>query len=164
MEADKRPVRMIMVYKADGTTIAYRDGKPYGKPINKGRVHYQKGKAQVVFGSRHGLSPGGRGRSLTGRIFEARLYDRALTPQEAAAASSGTLLEVVTESLLAEAMAPEQKKAVERLDGEIALLEQQLAELDQEIESTREALNVGGDPYFKIAHAILNSKELIYVY
>ena len=164
MEADKRPVRMIMVYKADGTTIAYRDGKPYGKPINKGRVDYQKGKAQVVFGSRHGLSPGGRGRSLTGRIFEARLYDRALTPQEAAAASSGTLLEVVTESLLAEAMAPEQKKAVERLDGEIALLEQQLAELDQEIESTREALNVGGDPYFKIAHAILNSKELIYVY
>ena len=164
MEADKRPVRMIMVYKADGTTIAYRDGKPYGKPINKGRVHYQKGKAQVVFGSRHGLSPGGRGRSLTGRIFEARLYDRALTPQEAAAASSGTLLEVVTESLLAEAMAPEQKKAVERLDGEIALLEQQLTEVDQEIESTREALNVGGDPYFKIAHAILNSKELIYVY
>ena len=164
MEADKRPVRMIMVYKADGTTIAYRDGKPYGKPINKGRVHYQKGKAQVVFGSRHGLSPGGRGRSLTGRIFEARLYDRALTPQEAAAASSGTLLEVVTESLLAEAMAPEQKKAVERLDGEIVLLEQQLAEVDQEIESTREALNVGGDPYFKIAHAILNSKELIYVY
>ena len=105
----------------------------------------------------------GSGASL-GRIFEARLYDRALTPQEAAAASSGTLLEVVTESLLAEAMAPEQKKAVERLDGEIALLEQQLTEVDQEIESTREALNVGGDPYFKIAHAILNSKELIYVY
>ena len=164
MEADKRPVRMIMVYKADGTTIAYRDGKPYGQPISKGRVEYQKGKAQVVFGIRHGLSPGGPGRSLTGRIFEARLYDRALTPQEAAAASSGTLLEVVTEGLLAEAMSSSRKEAVERLDGEISLLEQQLAKVDQEIESTREALNAGGDPYFKIAHAILNSKELIYVY
>ena len=164
MEADKRPVRLMMVYKADGTTIAYRDGKPYGKPINKGRVEYKKGKAQVVFGTRHGLSPGGPGRSLTGRIFEARLYDRALTPQEAAAASSGTLLEVVTEGLLAEAMAPARKKAVERFDGEISLLEQRLATVGEEIEITREALNAGGDPYFKIAHAILNSKELIYVY
>ena len=71
---------------------------------------------------------------------------------------------MVTESLLAEAMTPEQKKAVERLDEEITLLQRQLAKVDQEIESTREALNVGGDPYFKIAHAILNSKELIYVY
>ena len=164
MEADKRPVRLMMVYKADGTTIAYRDGKPYGKPINKGRVEYKKGKAQVVFGTRHGLSPGGPGRSLTGRIFEARLYDRALTPQEAAAASSGTLLEVVTEGLLAEAMAPARRKAVERFDGEISLLEQRLATVGEEIEITREALNAGGDPYFKIAHAILNSKELIYVY
>lgn len=164
MEADKRPVRIIMVYKADGTTIAYRDGKPYGKAINRGRVEYKKGEAQIVFGSRHGLSPGGRGRSLTGRIFEARLYDRALTPQEAAAASSGTLLEVVTDGLLAKAMDPSLKKSVEVLDEEIALLEERLAQVEQEIESTREALNAGGDPYFKIAHAILNSKELIYVY
>ena len=49
MEADKRPVRIIMVYKADGTTIAYRDGKPYGKAINRGRVEYKKGEAYRYF-------------------------------------------------------------------------------------------------------------------
>ena len=61
-------------------------------------------------------------------------------------------------------MDPSLKKSVEVLDEEIALLEERLAQVEQEIESTREALNAGGDPYFKIAHAILNSKELIYVY
>ena len=162
-EADKRPVRMIMVYKADGTTIAYRDGKPYGKPINRGRMDYKKGKAQVVFGMRHGTGPAG-GRALSGRLFEARLYDRALTPREVAAASSGMLLEVVTEEMLAGALSEGQKAEVSRIDAQIATLEKQLARLDDDIASRREALNASGDPYFKIAHALLNSKELIYVY
>ena len=162
-EADKRPVRMIMVYRADGTTIAYRDGKPYGQSINKGRMQYKKGKAQVVFGMRHGTGPAGA-RALSGRIFEARLYDRALTPREVAAASSGMLLEVVTEEMLAGSLSEAQKEEVSRIDSRIATLEKQIARLDDDIASRREALNAGGDPYFKIAHALLNSKELIYVY
>ena len=163
-EADRRPVRMVMVYKADGTAIAYRDGKPYGKPINRGRVEYKKGRAQVVFGVRHGLVPGGGGRALTGRIFEARLYDRVLTPEEVAAASSGMLLEVVTEELLAKALDPGQKKSLDQFDSRIATLEKQVMKLDHDIKIRQEAQNAGGDPYFKIAHALLNSKELIYVY
>lgn len=163
-ESDKRPVRMVMVYKADGTTIAYRDGKPYGKPIKRGRVEYKKGQAQVVFGVRHGLAPGGGGRALTGRIFEARLYDRVLTPEEVAAASSGMLLEVVTEEALAKALDSRQKEALSEYDSKITTLEDRLMKIDRDIEIRREAENAGGDPYFKIAHALLNSKELIYVY
>ncbi|MBI24977.1 MAG: hypothetical protein CMN05_15495 [Roseibacillus sp.] len=163
-EVDKRPVRMVMVYKADGSTIAYRDGKPYGEAINKGRIDYKKGRSQVVFGVRHGTGPGGGDRVLTGRIFEARLYDRALTPEEVAAASSGMLLEVVTGELLAKSIDANQKAALAQFDSRIAVLEKQLGSLDRDIASRREALNAGGDPYFKIAHALLNSKELIYVY
>ncbi len=163
-EADRRPVRMVMVYKADGTTIAYRDGKPYGKPIKRGRIEYKKGRAQVVFGVRYGLVPGGGGRALTGRIFEARLYDRVLTPEEVAAASSGMLLEVVTEELLAKALDPGQKKSLNQFDSRIATLEKQVMKIDHDIKIRQEAQNAGGDPYFKIAHALLNSKELIYVY
>ena len=155
---------MVMVYKADGTTIAYRDGKPYGKPIKRGRVEYKKGQAQVVFGVRHGLAPGGGGRALTGRIFEARLYDRVLTPEEVAAASSGMLLEVVTEESLAKALDSRQKEALSEYDSKITTLEDRLMKIDRDIEIRREAENAGGDPYFKIAHALLNSKELIYVY
>ena len=143
--------------------IRDRDGKPYGKPINRGRMDYKKGKAQVVFGMRHGTGPAG-GRALSGRLFEARLYDRALTPQEVAAASSGMLLEVVTEEMLAGALSEAQKAEVSRIDAQIATLEKQLTRLDDDIASRREALNASGDPYFKIAHALLNSKELIYVY
>jgi hypothetical protein len=155
---------MVMVYKADGSTIAYRDGKPYGEAINKGRIDYKKGRSQVVFGVRHGTGPGGGDRVLTGRIFEARLYDRALTPEEVAAASSGMLLEVVTGELLAKSIDANQKAALAQFDSRIAVLEKQLGSLDRDIASRREALNAGGDPYFKIAHALLNSKELIYVY
>ena len=39
---------------AFGSTIAYRDGKPYGKAIQQGHMSYKKGDAQIVFGMRHG--------------------------------------------------------------------------------------------------------------
>ncbi|MFP6858575.1 MAG: DUF1549 domain-containing protein [Roseibacillus sp.] len=162
-EAAKRPVRIVMVYRSDGTTLAYRDGKQYGKPFKMGRLDYQKGQSQVVFGMRHGTGPSGR-RALTGRIFEARLYDRVLTPQEVAAASSGMLKEVVTAGMLAKALSTEQKKLLVGYDEKIATLTAERGKLEREISQRRKAQNGGGDPYFRIAHALLNSKELIYVY
>ena len=163
-DAERKPVRLIMVYKEDGTTVAYRNGVAYGEPIRGERVRYGKGKAQVVFGVRHGLGPGADGRALTGRILEARLYDRALTAAEVAAASSGTLLEIVTGEALEKALNPSQRRDLQQADEAIAGLETQLAKVESEIAARQEAAQAGGDPYFKIAHALLNSKELIYVY
>ena len=74
------------------------------------------------------------------------------------------LLEVVTEELLAKALDPRQKEALSEYDSKITTLEDRLMKIDRDIEIRREAENAGGDPYFKIAHALLNSKELIYVY
>ena len=108
-------------------------------------------------------SPAGN-RALTGRIFEARLYDRALTPEEVAAASSGLLLEVVTAEKIAKALNDGQRKAVAELDSRISKVEATLGKLDRDIDARRAAQNASGDPYFRIAHALLNSKELIYVY
>ena len=104
-----------------------------------------------------------RGRPRKPRASAARTARRA-TPREVAAASSGMLLEVVTEEMLAGALSEGQKAEVSRIDAQIVTLEKQLARLDDDIASRREALNASGDPYFKIAHALLNSKELIYVY
>ena len=59
---------------------------------------------------------------------------------------------------------PEQKKSLDQFDSRIATLEKQVMKLDHDIKIRQEAQNAGGDPYFKIAHALLNSKELIYVY
>ena len=43
-EADERPVRMVIVYQEDGTTTAYRDGKPYGKPYKEGSIEFEEGE------------------------------------------------------------------------------------------------------------------------
>lgn len=162
-DAAKRPVRIVITYQADGTTQAFRDGKPYGKPYRRGSAQFAAGKSQIVFGTRHGVSPS-PGRALTGKIFEARLYDRALTADEVAAAVSGTLLEIVTDDMLDAALGAAQKTQLAAHDDHIAKLSADFARLDRELTAHRNAHNAGGDAYFRIAHAILNSKELIYVY
>ena len=162
-EAGERPVRIVIVYREDGTTQAYRDGKPYGKPYKKGAMRFKAGRSQIVFGTRHGTKPS-PGRALTGKIFEARLYDRALTADEVAAAVSGTLLEVVSDEMLTAALGADQKRQLASQDAAIAKLATETGKLERQIAAQRKASGAGGDAYFRIAHAILNSKELIYVY
>src|SRR5262249_58726702 len=66
-DATKRLVHVAIVYGADGTITAYRDGKAYGKPYTATGVQsFEAGKAQVVFGLRHG--PVGGNKMLTGTI------------------------------------------------------------------------------------------------
>ncbi|MDA1017161.1 MAG: DUF1588 domain-containing protein, partial [Planctomycetota bacterium] len=99
-------LHLAMTYAADGTTTLYRDGKPYGKPYRRGNAVFPKDQSSVIFGLRH-LPPGGN-RFLNVSIDKARLYDRALTPEEVAASASGNNLYVSDEDLLL-AMTPEQK-------------------------------------------------------
>ena len=163
-EALKRPVRMIYVYEADGTIRAYRDGKPYGKAIKKSDlIRYKAGGSQVVFGLRHGISAGGK-RMLTGRLYEARLYDRALSAEEVAAASSGQLKETVTRKMLHAALSGDKKKQLERLDSQIAELEIAERELSHRLTAEQNRNPIKGGGYFGIAHALLNSKEFTYVH
>ncbi|WP_152054021.1 DUF1553 domain-containing protein [Tautonia marina] len=83
-EADRRFVHLALVYEADGTITAYRDGQPYGSPYRSaGLKTFEAGQAQVVFGLRHG-EPGGN-RMLAGRIARAAVHDRALTAEDVAA-------------------------------------------------------------------------------
>jgi hypothetical protein len=84
VEAGRRFVHLALVYEADGTIAAYRDGQPYGSPYrSSGLKTFEAGKAQVVFGLRHG-EPGGN-RMLAGQIARASVYDRPLTAEEVAA-------------------------------------------------------------------------------
>jgi hypothetical protein len=85
-EAGKRFVHVAIAYHQDGTIRLYRDGVSYGKYYRStGPVAFRAGRAQVVFGLRHG-SPGGN-RMLAGVVRGARLYDRALSPGEVAASA-----------------------------------------------------------------------------
>ena len=76
-----RPVHVAIVFHADGVIECYRDGIPYGQPVQPGPAQaFEAGKAEVLFGLRH--RPGGGNRFLAGRILQAALYDRALDADE----------------------------------------------------------------------------------
>ena len=112
-------VHVALVYGADGTISAYREGQPYGQPTRPGDLQVYAAKtAQVLFGLRHG--PPGGNRLLRGRIERARLYDQALTAdQVAASAFAGGSSVVPLPAILAE-LSAEQKQQLQQLDQQIA--------------------------------------------
>jgi hypothetical protein len=123
-EARQRPVHVALVYAADGTIAAYRDGVPYGEPYkSSGPMKFEGGKSQIIFGLRHG--PSGGNKMLAGRIERASLYDRALSAEEVAA-SAAAFQQAITEAELL-AQLDEATKAkrgslaaeIERLDAQV---------------------------------------------
>ncbi|MEZ5940723.1 MAG: DUF1588 domain-containing protein [Planctomycetaceae bacterium] len=105
-------IHLVMVYAEDGTTTLYRNGEPYGKPFNKGSATFPKENSSVIFGLRH-LPPGGN-KFLAVRIDQARLYNRALTPEEVVTAASDAGTFISTAEILA-SMTQEQRDRHESL-------------------------------------------------
>jgi hypothetical protein len=95
----------------------YRDGCRYGRPYRSaGPVTFKAGRAQVVFGLRHGNSGGDR--MLAGGIERAELYDRALTAEEVAASAKRRVAfvpeQAIVSKLLRSARAERQRLSKER--------------------------------------------------
>jgi hypothetical protein len=123
-QADKEFVHLALVYAADGTIAAYRNGRPYGKPYkSKGPIQFAADKAQLVFGLRH--SPAQPGRLLAGTIRQAELFDRALTPDEVAALA-GANGEYVSEQEIVARLDPPGKEQRASLEGKLQHLDQLL--------------------------------------
>jgi mono/diheme cytochrome c family protein len=161
-DADRDPIHLVFTYASDGTIRAYREGLPYGDPIRKQAIHpFAANEFQVAFGLRHGQAPAGN-RVLKGKIHSARLYDRALSPREVIAAATGEHRRIVTREMLTNALAVDQRERLAELEQEIASLESSLAALRLKITQNQPSISGGG--YFGIAHALLNSKEFIYVH
>ncbi len=110
-------IHLVMVYEADGTTLLYRNGQPYGKPFNKGRAVFPKERSQVLFGLRH--LPAGGNKFLHVSLDQARLYDRALTPAEVKAAHLGKH-HFVSEQELVAAMTKDQQNQLTALTTQIS--------------------------------------------
>jgi Protein of unknown function (DUF1549)/Protein of unknown function (DUF1553)/Planctomycete cytochrome C len=112
--ADKEAVVMTQVHQADGTIIAYRNGQPYGIPIRKDvAVKYEAGKAQVLFGLRHGTDIGGN-RMLKGTIVSAKLYRKALTPEEVSVSADASNTFVTEAEIASKLSRDEQSVRVEK--------------------------------------------------
>lgn len=162
--AHHEPIRLLFVYQRDGTIQAYRNGIALGQPIRKGPpVTFQKGQAQIVFGLRHGTSPE-KGRALTGKVFEARLYDRALSPEEALAANTGRMIPMVRESDVLSALPNKTRQQVIALDEAINEQSQNHQQLKDSLADAKNTHARAPQGFARLTHALLNSKELIYVY
>ena len=156
-EAATRPVHVAVVYQPDGTISGYRDGKPYGRTYRKAPAAlFEPEVSQVLLGCRHGAPSGNRG--LSARIFRARLYDRALTPEEI---SQTVRIESsnITEADIIATITHDQRKRLTHL--------QSLRDLQsRQFEALRESA-AGDDSVLQswtsLAQSLINMKEFIYL-
>ena len=153
LEAVNKPVAITIVYQDDGMVAGYRNGKPYGNPYRTDRQIFGNEKTQVVFGIRHGTSFR-RGRMLHGRILDATLYDRALTPEEVLSSVKGNN-GYVSKAMMLAAMTPAQKQRLEELNQMIRSWEVELASLGKPV--------LANQAYADLVLSIFNMKEFIYV-
>ncbi len=151
-ESDKR-VHIAVAYDPDGTIRLYRNGESYGKSYRKNALAEFSGEnSQIAFGIRHGTVVT-KARMLKGKIFEARLYDRALSAEEVNASSSG--LPFVSGRDVLDSLSDVGRQEVAQLRSELEQQRAELRRLGPEIDEE--------EVWTRIAHAIFNMKEFIYV-
>jgi len=90
---------------------------------------------------------------LQGKISEVRVYGRALGPEEIVASFRGQ--PYVSQSEVMAALDSETKSRIEKLRKQISTSQSQLDEMGPTAGPT--------DPLARVAHAIINLKEFIYV-
>ncbi|MBI3865125.1 MAG: DUF1549 domain-containing protein, partial [Planctomycetia bacterium] len=94
-EAVRDVVKIAIVYGADRTITAFRNGRRYGTAYTAPSLAiFEAKKAVILFGLRH--SPPGGDRFLAGAIDRAALYGQALNAEQVAALA-GVPSDVVTE-------------------------------------------------------------------
>ena len=156
-EVTSRPVHVALVYEADGTITGYRDGAPYGHGYkSNGPVTFEPGESEILLGCRHGS--GGGNKLLRGTIFRARLYDRALKPDEIALSRKAEGGSVTDHDILA-ALSDQQRANVQ-------VWRQQLEALNGNANSLREQIGKleGADQTWgSLALSLINLKEFIYL-
>jgi hypothetical protein len=156
-DAMNRPVHVALVYQADGTITAYRDGSPYGESYqSEGPAEFEANESVIQLGCRHG--GGGGNRMLQGRVLRARLYDRALQPGEIAA-SRFVEQTVTTERDVMAALSESQRNAVLGWQRE-------LRDLSEKGNALREKIAPAGgveQAWGSLALSLINLKEFIYL-
>lgn len=126
-EADKNLVHVAIVYDNEGNIRGYRNGLPYGKPYkSNGPITFSAGQSQIVFGLRHGTAAGGN-RMLAGKIEQAQLYDRALSPEEIA--QTAVLFNILTRPQVLAKMTDDQKRQLAAWEKTVSQLTQQIKTL-----------------------------------
>jgi|688.fasta_scaffold50173_3 hypothetical protein len=121
-------VHMAIVYGPQNQITLYRNGAPYGNSYSpsgnaSNTITFTADNARILLGRRH---TGGGNAFFNGSIEEARLHDRALTPEEIARSyTSGT--ENITPEQIENALTPAQRIQRDELTRIINTARTQLA-------------------------------------
>jgi hypothetical protein len=108
-DASRRVVHVAITYAPDGAVTGYRDGQVYGQTYHASfPLAFQAGHAKLLFGLRHGEPTANR--LLAGVIVQARLYDRALSPEQVAASAGVVSTHVTPEAVQARLSAADRKE------------------------------------------------------
>ncbi|MBX3747951.1 MAG: DUF1553 domain-containing protein [Verrucomicrobiae bacterium] len=115
------PVHLAIVYSADHQIAVYRNGVPYGTAYtpsgSQGTLRtFETGAARVLLGLRH---TGGGNPFFAGEIEEARLYDRALSPDQVQA-SFNLGPHPLTDAQILAALPPERRAEYDDLTARLA--------------------------------------------
>lgn len=159
------PVHLAIVYRADQSIAVFRNGLPYGAPYvvegDGGKLRgFEAGNAKVLLGMRH---TGGGNPFFHGTIEEARLYDRALSPDELSQSFQAGPGRVSADGV-AKALTPEQRKRREQeiaaIMGDAAALAERFPDYPRRAAARQRLLDAlqtaGSDP----AHPLNGWKKL----
>jgi len=155
-EAHQQPVHLAIVYAEKGMVTGYRNGEPYGDPYqSSGPATFLRGESEILFGLRHADSAPDK--LLAAKVLRARVYDRALRPEEVLASSRNKVSHLVSAEDLEEALTKDQRARRAELEQSIAAAEAELEHLSSE--DFADPLR----PLSDLAHSIFNLKEFIYL-
>lgn len=155
-EAVDQPVHLAIVYDAEGNVRAFRNGIPYGSVYRaRSPVVFGAGESVVTLGLRH--LPSGGNRMLSGTIYHARVWDRALTADEVHQLASGAV-GVVTRKRLESLLTEEELVRLHRTEETLRSVEEELKQLPVALAEDDKSWR-----WAELAKAIFNMKEFIYL-
>jgi len=155
-EAKETVVHIAVAYHPDGRIVGFRNGKPYGKAYqSSGPMLFRADDTVVGLGVRHLPAQGNR--LLSGKIYRAQVYDRALSAEEVEASYLGFPAAITTADVL-ESLADSERAQVLKWDSELVELQSSLTQI-KNIPSEYRAEN----SWSELARALFSLKETIFI-
>ncbi|MBL8815559.1 MAG: DUF1553 domain-containing protein [Planctomyces sp.] len=155
-EAISNPVHFVIVYDKDGTIRGYRNGVSYGKPYQSpGLREFPAEHSVIALGVRH-FPPGGN-RMLNGQILEARVYEKALTPEQVIAVWRNDPVFVTLDQVLG-SISAETRRNYDELQSQLRTVKTSLGSMQGVPENPSRSL-IWSD----LAHSLFCMKEFVYL-
>jgi len=151
------PVHFVITYDDQGNIAGFRNGQPYGTAYrSEGPVTFKAGESVILLGCRH--TPPGANKQLAGRILEAKVYDRALRPEEVEAVYHNTHTYITDSELLRNLSETDQSKH-EAITHDLIQVREEIAKQERELPGPQGP----GRAWQDLAQSIFNLKEFIYI-